>query len=401
MNGIDGGSQFGIPGTPFPVGVEYYRAPTPKRDVWEEDFVRIRAAGFRIVRSFSYWNWMEPAPGRYELDDFDEMFDLAGKHELFVWLDITLATHGACPEWLIQEHPDVRVVNYLDQAMALHASPSAPQGGAIHCYDHPAWREHGGRLLRHVVRRYKDRPNLLVWGLWDGINLSSGWSRLGHGYPCYCPSTLGRYKAWLRERYTLDALNARLLRRYRRWDDVEPPRSNQNVVEMLLYREFHYENLAAHLRWMVDEVKQIDPRHEVRAHGLWSPRPWDERCAQHVDSWGMSMPSNNLLSSRDPYQLADRAFSFDWARLSAQVPAAVPMAMCCAFVGSGTAEVMDVLVDGENCRGAHVSTRPHNRKVIYHKGSDTWSVINGLTPPSPSSTLGALALLLVDSRPSR
>ena len=314
MNGANDQAHFGIPGASFPVGVEYYRAPTPNRDVWDGDFARIRAAGFRIVRSFSYWAWMEPAPGQYELDDFDEMFDLAEKLGLFVWLDITLATHGACPEWLIQEHPDLRVVNYLGQAMQPYASPSAPQGGSVHCYDHPAWAEHGGRLLRHLVHRYKDRPNLLVWGLWDAINLSSGWSRTGHGYPCYCPSTLSRYKAWLRERYALDALNARLLRRYRSWDDVEPPRSNHNVVETLLYREFHYENLASHLRWMAAEVKQIDPRHEVRAHGLWSPRPWDERCAQHVDSWGMSMPSNNLLSSPDPHLIADRAFSFDWAR---------------------------------------------------------------------------------------
>ena len=37
----------------------------------------------------------------------------------------------------------------------------------------------------------------------------------------------------------------------------------------------------------------------------------------------------------------------------------------------------DVLVDGENCRGAHVSTRPHNRKVVYHATSGTWFVFHG------------------------
>lgn len=37
----------------------------------------------------------------------------------------------------------------------------------------------------------------------------------------------------------------------------------------------------------------------------------------------------------------------------------------------------DVLVDGENCRGAHVSTRPHNRKVVYHASSGTWFVFYG------------------------
>ena len=67
--------------------------------------------------------------------------------------------------------------------------------------------------------------------------------------------TIAKYKGWLREQFTLDTLNTRFSRRYRRWEDVEPPRSDQNVVEMLLYREFHYENLANHLQWMVDEVE--------------------------------------------------------------------------------------------------------------------------------------------------
>ena len=306
--------RFEHPETPFPVGVEYYRAPTPKLDCWDEDFARLSASGFRVVRSFTYWNWMEPRPGIYELDDFDYMFDLAEKHGLSVWLDIVLGTHGACPEWLTREHPDMRVVNHRGQRAEPDAGPAYPQGAMIHCYDHPAWREYGGGLLRHVAHRYKDRPSLLIWGLWDGANLASVWHRDGDGYPCYCENTMAKYKEWLRERFTLDTLNTRFSRRYRRWEDVEPPRSDQNVVEMLLYREFHYENLANHLQWMVDEVEEIDPHHEVRSHGGWSPRPWDERCARIVDSWGMSMSSNNLLTSDDPYQIADRAFSFDWSR---------------------------------------------------------------------------------------
>ena len=39
--------------------------------------------------------------------------------------------------------------------------------------------------------------------------------------------------------------------------------------------------------------------------------------------------------------------------------------------------VTDVLVDGENCRGAHVTTRPHNRKVVYHSPSRTWFIFHG------------------------
>ena len=298
------------PETPFPIGVEYYRGPIPRLEVWDEDFARIRQAGLRIVRSFSFWNWMEPRPGLYELDDFDRLFDLGEKHGLSVWLDLTLATHGACPEWLTREYPDIRAVDRHGRPLVASGSAACPQGSMLHCYDHPAWREYGGGLLRHVVGRYRDRPNLLVWGLWDGVSPISP----GEGFLCYCDHTLSRYRAWLRVRFTLDELNERFLRRYRRWEDVEPPRHNHNVVEMLMYRRFHYENLVEQLQWMVDETRKIDKAHEVRAHAGATPRPWDEACAQCVDSWGMSMSSNNLLTSEDPYKIAERAFSFDAAR---------------------------------------------------------------------------------------
>ena len=39
--------------------------------------------------------------------------------------------------------------------------------------------------------------------------------------------------------------------------------------------------------------------------------------------------------------------------------------------------ITDVLVDGEHCRGAHVSTRPHNRKVIYYAPGERWFVFHG------------------------
>ena len=159
-----GQESFGIPGVPFPVGVEYYRAPTPKPEVWDEDLARIRASGMRIVRSFTMWNWMEPRPGQYELDEFDRLFDLAEKHDLYVWLDMALATHGAGPEWMTRDYPDMRVVNQQGRAATPVASAAMPQGAQIHCYDHPLWRQFGGALLRHVVTRYRDRPSLLIWG---------------------------------------------------------------------------------------------------------------------------------------------------------------------------------------------------------------------------------------------
>lgn len=296
---------------PFPVGTEYYRAPMPPQELWDRDFAAIRADGLRIVRTFSYWNWMEPAPGRFELDDFDRFFELAARHDLLVWFDLTLATHGACPDWLLREHPDIRQVRPDGTPLHPDSTNAMPQGRMIHCYDHSKWREYGERLLRTVVGRYRDHENLLVWGVWDGASFPT---TDGPVCPCYCASTLARYAAWLKRRYTLDELNERLHRRYRCWEDVAPARSARNVVEMLLYRQFHVDNLAETLRWQVGVIREIDDRHELRAHGAHMPRPFDQACAGEVDSWGMSMPSNELLAGPDPLRIADRCFSFDWSR---------------------------------------------------------------------------------------
>ena len=308
-------NTFGIPGVPFPIGTEYYRAPTPKAEVWDEDFTRIRKAGFHIVRSFSFWNWMEPAPGVYNLEVFDRLLDTAAKHNLYFWLDITLATHGACPEWLVKEHPDILMLNFKDEPHPADAHPAFPQGGQRHCYDHPAWEKYGGALLRHVINRYKDHPAMLIWGLWDGTSPAWPW-RHGNKMPCYCLHTRERYRRWLQARFTLDEFNERYYRQYRHWGEVEPPRDKNNVIEMLSYFNFHYENLCQRLQWMVDETKKIDPIHETRAHAASTPRPWDELVAPIADSWGMSMGSNNLLTDGEPYKIADRAFCFDWSRSS-------------------------------------------------------------------------------------
>ena len=240
--------------------------------------------------------------------------DLAAKHDLYVWLDITLATHGSCPEWLMRKHPDIRSVNPQGQPTVARAHPAYPQGGIMHCYDHPAWLEHGGGLLRHVVSRYRDRDNLLIWGLWDGVSPIDTGTRAVPNTLCYCDHTQAQYKRWLQERFSIEDLNERFQRRYCSWEDVEPPRNNNTVLEMLMFRRFHYENLIEKLKWMVEETRTIDPTTEVRAHSANMPRPWDETCAREVDSWGMSMSSNNLLTSGDPSVIAERVFSFDIAR---------------------------------------------------------------------------------------
>ena len=300
------------PECPFPVGVEYYRPPVPPKEFWDDDLARIKAAGMSIIRTFPYWNWIEPAPGEYCFDDFDLLFDLAHKHRLKIWLDTPLGTHGACPDWLIRLHPDMRVERQDGTVQTPVAGACAPQGLMIHNFDHPKWREYAERYIRAIVSRYKDHPSMLVWGTWDGINFAAAWSG-GQGYPPYNDYTIEKYRQWLKDRISLNELNEYLLRRYRSWEDVEPPRSKDAVVEMLLYLRFHYENMSNHLGWMADLIDSIDGTHEQRSHGAHYPRPQDEFAAGCIDGWGLSMPSAGRLNGGDPYQIADHLLGFRWS----------------------------------------------------------------------------------------
>ena len=110
----------------YHVGVEYYRAPMPPMEMWDEDFATIKKAGFDSVRTFTSWNWMAPEPGRIELGDFDRMFELAARHG---------------PEGHLRLHAvDPHGLSRLDDAQAPGHAGGLPHRGS-------------GRALRQLRRR--------------------------------------------------------------------------------------------------------------------------------------------------------------------------------------------------------------------------------------------------------
>ena len=299
----------------FHVGVAYYRAPMPPQEMWDDDFARIKKAGIHSVRSFTSWNWIEPAPGKYELSDFDHFFELAEKHGLKVVFDFTLSTHMACPDWMLRRHPDMRVVFHTGEVAEAFSTSATVQGGNRHCYDHPEWKKYGGDLVREVVNRYKNSPAMGMWVAWDGPGLPGLGNDVNRpGRSCYCVHTLAKYKKWLQRRFTLDQLGERLGMRYSSWDDIDAPRSHHLIMAQVLFHEFLYQNLAETLRWKVNLIRSLDDEHEIHAHGFRYPNVLDEVCARECDSWGFAAHSTNLFESEDPYHFGNIAFASDWSR---------------------------------------------------------------------------------------
>ena len=249
----------------------------------------------------SVWGWCDKDTDYIEqmmMGAIDAATDAAGQLQpVRVGIATTSSDVGVNRRAIAEDHSVSLGINpwgVYDPEMTVlrFEGESGPLATMIHYGAHPTVLGSESRLVS------RDWPGVMV----DRVEALTG------------EHTLARYDAWLRQRFTLEQYNEHTLRRHASWDDVVVPRSPGDVVEMRLLQEFHRDNLVSHLDWMVDETRGIDPRHEVRAHGAHRPRPWDEVCAARVDSWGMSMPSNKLLTSNDPYILAERAFIFDLCR---------------------------------------------------------------------------------------
>ena len=61
------------------LGVQYYRPPFPNKKHWREDLHRIAESGLNTIQLWAVWAWIEPKPGEWIFDDYDELIELAGE----------------------------------------------------------------------------------------------------------------------------------------------------------------------------------------------------------------------------------------------------------------------------------------------------------------------------------
>ncbi|MBN1445337.1 MAG: beta-galactosidase, partial [Candidatus Omnitrophica bacterium] len=85
----------------FLLATQYYRAPTPLPEEWEEDIVNIKKIGFEAIQLRIQWRWNEKKEGIYNFDDIDRLFDLAEKTNLEVIIKFMLET---APEYIYRKY---------------------------------------------------------------------------------------------------------------------------------------------------------------------------------------------------------------------------------------------------------------------------------------------------------
>ncbi len=273
-------------------GASYY-PPHHDRGDWARDMDLMAEHGLTVVRSaelLASWDRIEVAPGRWEFEWLDTLFDLAAERGM----QILLGT-GTCapPVWMAEKWPELQVVS--------REGVQYPIGSAWSwaCKDHPGYAAEARRWVGQLIERYGSRPELMGWQIDNepGHPFVEREGRSAEMY-CYCDHTETRFRDWLKRRYgTPEALSDAWRwdpthHRYSSWSQVRAPRSTPTewgvVTAYLDWRRFIAERVADFMSWQHDMLKGALPALPTMTNVfIWSQHdPFGVRIAQ--DSWRLA-----------------------------------------------------------------------------------------------------------------
>jgi len=276
------------------IATQYYRPPFPHRRYWQDDLSRMRDAGLSAVQFWAVWGWIEPEPGVYRFEDYDELVAEADKRGLGVILSTIAEIH---PFWIHRVVPGSEMVDHMGHKVISTLRREMNQGltpGG--CTDNPAVRERMAQFLHTIGARYAGAANLIGWDCWN----ETRWAVNADGHVCYCEHTLAAFRRWLDKRYGgLEGLNAAWQRRYCSWDDVFPGKVPGRVYsEMIDFTRFLTWRAREHAHFRYQALHAEDPKHLISAH-----------CATPATlSWGLDY--EQALSRGNDWELADELDGF-------------------------------------------------------------------------------------------
>lgn len=353
----------------FPWGTHVYREPCLDLDGLLRDLPLLKNYGFNMIKIQEHWSADEPREGECDFSRVETVVKRADELGLGVYLGLTMEQ---APAWLWRKHPDCHFV-YSDGRR--HNQPTQytiPMDGKPGpCWDHPGARAAASRFIAELARTLGQYKNIWAWNTFQEIGFWPNTAgKLGF---CYCPHTLARFRAWLREKYgTLAALNATWRINYADWDEVEPPRREEPLAPFIDWRYFMDDvYMARQLAFKTEALRANDPyRRPVFSHAdtprVGSGAEW--RWARVGDFFGTSnYPKwNNGHPWDDPVESEDQALLSEiWEEM-----------MLCTDMARG-ANGRDRALWGAEFQGGPISTSLHLGRKPTPKDLRVW-ILSGL-----------------------
>lgn len=306
---------------PFIYGAQYYRAPTPEQEFWEEDLAKMCEMGFNTVKFWVQWRWSERKAGVYYWDDLDRLMDLAQENGLKVILNLIL---DVMPTWAVREYPDSFMVDS-------HGIPAIPMavgcrqiGGAPGpCYSHPEMLFARQNFTRAALQHFKSHPALLMWDVWNEPenDLTRRSPDMTH-LLCYCGECAADFREYLLNKYKyIENLNQIWGRCYLNFDEVELPRDISPIADFIDWREFHLDKLTEEANWRLRLVREISPERIPHLHVVpntvncfnYVTGVDDFAMSQECDIWGATMMKDLLFCAQAASAAGDKyLYNAEW-----------------------------------------------------------------------------------------
>ncbi len=285
------------------LGCDYNPEQWP-RSVWPEDIALMREAGvgFVTLGVFS-WALLEPRPGEYDFDWFDEIVGLL--HGGGIAIDMATAT-AAPPPWLTHDHPEILPVDVEGRTLW-------PGSRQSFCPSSPVFREHAVALVAQMGRRYGDHPAVRLWHVSNELGCHIG--------KCFCDVSAAAFRTWLTDRYgEVEKLNeawgtAFWSQRYSSFDEVLPPRITPavpNPTHELDFARFSSDELLAYYRAERDVLRSISPV-PVTTNLMVSSHQSEQDYARWAPELDL-IAQDHYLDHRLPDPQAEQAFTDDLTR---------------------------------------------------------------------------------------
>ncbi len=288
------------------------------RDRWKKDLEQIRGLGFNTVRTWVEWTACEPKPGQYNFENLRLLAELSQEVGLKFLVQVYV---DSAPDWVGVQYPDS---NFVAQSGQKIPSQSAPG----FCFDHPGIQRKILDFYTEAAKVATRFPNFVGWDLWSEPHIIN-WAEINfipNATFCYCPSSMQRFRAWLRDKYgSLDGLNDAWYRRFSDWNQVEPPRFGTilSYTDFIDWRVYIQRKLAEDLKFRSDAVKKVDPSKVTTSHaavpclftsplmGVGAPDDW--LMTESADYFGTSIYPKHSIP-RTHWDLQRLSVLMDFAR---------------------------------------------------------------------------------------
>ncbi len=261
----------------IPFGSQYYRAPSPSRNEWENDLKNMADNGFNTVKFWVQWRWNQPSEDRFCFDDIDELMDLAERFRLKVMLNTIF---DVAPAWIYHKFPDASMVTLSGRKIGPQTQPHRQIGGLGYCFNHDGVMQHFFQFLAETVKRYTNHPALAIWNVGSEPELTSSMaemreyaddaSKMGDML-CYCDNCRVKFRNWLELKYqTIERLNISWNRNYTSFEEIELPLTRNTFNDIIDWRMFFVATLGENVRKRFEVAKAIDQgRHPLMCHHVF------------------------------------------------------------------------------------------------------------------------------------